>query len=364
MPPIMGAAAFVMAEFMGIPYSEVIAAAIIPATLYFVALFCQVHFEAKRLDLRGEPREKLPRVLTIMRREGYLLIPIIVLIGSMFYISTIKAALYGIAAVLLVAFLSPRHRPTLPEFLSALERSAKMIAPVSIACAAAGLIIGCIAASGVGIRFSTMVAAAASGQLWIGLILTMLVAILLGMGITTTAVYITLAVLIVPTLIDIGAPPIAAHMFALYFGVISNITPPVALAAYAAASLAEANPMRTSFAAWKLGLTGFIVPFMFVYHPALLLKGGTVEVAVAAITAILGVICLSAALTGWLLVPLNYLLRTGLVLSSLLLISPGAMGNLIGLAAAGCIAALQWRARRSGVPSHVVASERKTEVVQ
>ncbi|MGD9866554.1 MAG: TRAP transporter permease [Hyphomicrobiales bacterium] len=347
MPPIMGAAAFVMAEFMGVPYSAVVAAAAVPASLYFIALFFQVHFEAKRLNLKGQPRDSLPSVKAIMMREGYLLIPIVVLVVSMFYFSTIKSALYGIAAVLAVAFLSPRHRPTLPQFLSALERAARMIVPVSIACAAAGIIIGCIAASGVGIRFSTMVAAAASDQLWIGLVLTMLAGILLGMGITTTAVYITLAVLIIPTLIDLGAPPMAAHMFALYFGVVSNITPPVALAGYAAAGLAEANPMRTSFEAWKLGLSGFIVPFMFVYHPALLLDGTLPDILVAVATAMLGVICLAAGLVGWFLSRLGHVERAMMLAAALCLIAPGWISNLAGIAIAAGIFAMQWRSRQS-----------------
>mgnify|MGYP000409786835 CR=1 FL=1 len=360
MPPIMGAVAFVMAEYMGVSYAAVILAALVPAILFFVALFSQVHFEAKRLGLQGMPREELPSVRGVLRERGYLLLPLIVLVGSMFYYSVVKAALFGLVAILVVIFLRKSTRPSALDFLAALERAARMIVPVSVACAAAGLIIGCIAVSGLGIRFSSSVAGLADGQLWIGLVLTMLAAIVLGMGITTTAVYITLAVLVIPTLVDMGAPVMAAHLFALYFGVIANITPPVALAAYAAAGVAGSNPMGTGVTAFKLGISGFVVPFMFVYHPALLLEGDAVTIAIAIVTAVMGVVALGASMVGWLRGPLGPMARLVILAAAILLIAPGFLTNVVGALLLVAILILSGREgasrHRSGPGPQAVAS--------
>jgi TRAP transporter 4TM/12TM fusion protein len=338
MPPVMGAVAFVMAEFMGIPYIKVAAAAAIPAVMYYCSLFVQVHFEAKKVGLVGLPRERLPKIWPVFKGGLHLLIPLIILVWLLVEGATpAKAAFWGLVFIFLFAFLKKGSRPTPYSFFIMMEKAGRVVAPVSIACASAGIIIGCIFASGLSMRFSSLVIEISGGNMVIALLLTMVACTILGMGLTTTAVYVTVAALIIPTLIKMGVVPIAAHMFALYYGCLSAITPPVCIGAYAAAGLADSNPMKTGFTAWRLGLAGFIVPFMFVYAPEILLAGPLYLILSTSISALIGIFCLASSIEGWLYTKENWMQRLMLFAAACLLIKPGWKTDLAGVILLGIV---------------------------
>lgn len=323
MPPVMGVVAFIMAEFMGVPYIQVAFAAAIPACLFYLSLFIQVHLEGVKVGLRPLPKEVLPDVWPTLKEGWHLLIPLVIIVGFLVAGFTVMmAAFWGLVAVFCTTLLKKETRMDPLRLFSALEESAKTIAPVTAACASAGIIIGCIFCSGLGMRFSTLIVQMAGDHLWLALLFTMIVSIVLGMGLTASAVYITLAALVIPSLINMGIYPMAAHMFALYFGVISNITPPVAMAAYAAAGIAGSNPMRTGYTACRIGIAGFIVPFMFAYSPELVLHGTVVRIVWTTFTSVLGIACLAAAAEGWLMTRLNILERALMLVASIAFINP------------------------------------------
>ncbi|MBW2146159.1 MAG: TRAP transporter permease [Deltaproteobacteria bacterium] len=332
MPPVMGAVAFVMAEFMGIPYIKVAAAAAIPAVLYYFSLFVQVHLEAKKLGLVGLPRDQLPKIWPVLKGGVHLLIPLFIIVWILVKgMTPMKAGFWGLVSVFLLAFLKKSSRPNPYSFFKMMERAGRILAPVSVACASAGIIIGCVFASGVGLRFSSFIIEISRGYMLPALFLTMIACIILGMGLTTTAVYVTVAALIIPVLIKMGVVKIAAHMFALYYGVISMITPPVAIGAYAAAGVADANPMRTGFVAWRLGIAGFIVPFMFVYAPEILLEGSWIRTVSTSITALIGIFCLASSVEGWLFTKENVIQRLLLSIAAITLIKPGLLTDSAGI---------------------------------
>lgn len=332
MPPVMGAVAFVMAEFIGVPYIKVAAAAAIPAVMYYFSLFVQVHLEAKKLGLKGLPPEQLPRILPVLKNGFYLFIPIIAIVWILVEgMTPMKAAFWGLVLLFLLSFLRKDSRPNPYSFLKMMEIAGRTIAPVSVACAAAGIIIGCVFASGVGLRLSTFIIDLSRGYTFLALILTMVVCVILGMGLTTTAVYVTVAALVIPTLIKMGVAPMAAHMFALYFGCLSMITPPVAIGAYAAAGVANSNPMKTGFIAWRLGIAGFIVPFMFIYAPEIVLEGSWVRTLSTSATAFVGIFCLASSVEGWMFTEENLIQRLFLFVASIFLIKPGLWTDLAGL---------------------------------
>ncbi|MEM8841527.1 MAG: TRAP transporter permease [Pseudomonadota bacterium] len=299
-PPIMGAAAFIMAEFLGTSYVTIIVAAIIPAVLYFATIYFMVHLEADKHDIGSIPREELPRTMDVLRRGWHLLIALCVLIALLLYGYTpMKSAFFGLSALVALSFISPTTRMSPVDMLAALEAGVRATVPVSVACACAGLIIGSVFVSGLGLKFTQSVIELADGNLLILLALTGVASIILGMGITTTAVYITVAALIVPALVKIGIEPIAAHMFAFYFGVVSTITPPVALAAFAAAAIAKTPPMATAVEATRVGIAKYLAPLIFVYNPSLLFVGPFWMTAVSTALALAGLWVLSMALEGW-----------------------------------------------------------------
>jgi TRAP transporter 4TM/12TM fusion protein len=348
MPPIMGAAAFVMAEYLAVSYFQVTVWAWIPALLFYVALFFAVHFEAKREGLMGVPRAELPRLGTVMRERGHLFIPIfIVLAGMAMSYSAPLCALVGAVATLPVALMrkSTREGITWRTVLEALEGGARDALSVAMACACAGIVIGVISLTGLGITFTQAVLALSQNSLFLALLLTAVAGIVLGMGMPTTPAYIVMVSLLVPALIKLGVATPAAHMFAFYFAVLSAITPPVALAVFAAAALAKANMWRAGFEAMRISAAGFIVPFMFAYEPALLAIGDWGTIALATFTATIGVMALAASLYGYLLAPLVAWQRLALVAAAFLLIKPGLVTDSIGLALLGSVAAVQWLAR-------------------
>jgi TRAP transporter 4TM/12TM fusion protein len=338
MPPIMGAAAFVMAEFLAVPYFQVVIWAIIPAILYYVAVFFAVHFEAKRVGLHGLPRSEIPRLGQVMRERGHLFTPLVVILAGLIAgYSAPYCALAGTLSCIPVALLRKGTRAGIGwhTVWEALQDGAKNAISVALACACAGIIIGVIFLTGAAVDFTALVVKLAQEFLLLALLPTMCAGIVLGMGMPTTPAYIVMVSLLVPALIKLGAPVPAAHMFAFYFAILSAITPPVALAVYAAAGLAKANLWESGWAAVRVGAAGFIVPFMFIYEPALLILNGWDEWHVslhALITATIGCICLAAGMFGYLLREARIWERVLLVASAFLLIKPGLITDLIGFA--------------------------------
>lgn len=335
MPPIMGAAAFVMAEFLGVSYLSVAGFAVLPAVLYYVAVFMAVHFEAKRIGLVGLPRADLPRLRQVLAERGHLFLPMVVIVAVLLSgRSAAFAALLGIGSVIPTTWLraTTRRTFTLRAIVEALESGARNTVVVALACACAGIVIGTITLTGLGLAFTGVVLALSQNSLLLALLLTMLAGILLGMGLPTTPAYIVQVALLVPALVKLGVRVEAAHLFVLYFAVLSAITPPVAMAVYAANAISQATLIETSWAAVKLGLTGYIIPFMFVFAPALLLIGDMATVSLAVVTATIGVVCLAGGLhQHFFLGPARWWERVLLIIAALVLIKPGVISDLAGL---------------------------------
>ncbi len=340
MPPVMGAAAFVMAEFLAVSYFQVTLWAAIPAILYYVAVFFAVHFEAKRVGLHGLPRSEIPRLLDVMRERGHLFIPLLVILfGLISGYSAPLCALAGTLSCVPVALLRKNTRQDISwkTVWGALQDGAKNSIAVALACACAGIIIGVIALTGAAINFTAVVVDLSRDMLPLALVLTMLAGIVLGMGMPTTPAYIVMVSLLVPAIIKLGATAPAAHMFAFYFAILSAITPPVALAVYAAASIAKTNLWESGWAAVRVGAAGFIVPFMFVFETSLLMIGDWFTILTSFVSATIGVICLASGLHGYLLRENTIWERVLLVAAALLLIKPGYISDAIGLALLACV---------------------------
>lgn len=336
MPPVMGAAAFVMAEYLGVGYLTVAGLALMPAVLYYVAVFAAIHFEAKRLDIGSVPKERQIPLGKVLFDSGHMFVPLALIVGVLLMgYSAPFAALCGIASVLPTAFLrkTTRHYVTLANSLAALEAGARNALPIAAATACAGIVVGAINVSGIGLTFSNFVISAAADTLLIALLLSMVAGIVLGMGMPTTPAYIVQVALMVPALVGLGVRVEAAHLFVFYFAILSAITPPVAMAVYAANALAGGKVWEASVKAVKLGATGFIVPFLFVYEPAILLRGDPFHVAFAVAQAMLGVVILAAALHGYLLAPLRSGHKGLLLLATIGLIYPDWRASVPALAA-------------------------------
>jgi TRAP transporter 4TM/12TM fusion protein len=332
MPPVMGVAAFILAEFVGIPYISVCVAALIPALLYFLAVGFMVDFEAAKLGLKGLPREMRPDLKKILREGLHLILPLFALIYFLVEgYTAFRAAFYAIVVVIASSFLRKATRMSLSSIVSALELGALNAIMVAVACASAGIIIGVISLTGLGVKFVALVVNFSQGILFLALPLVMLASLLLGMGVPTTAAYIMVAALAVPALVELGVDRLAAHLFAFYFACVSAITPPVAVAAYAGAGIARANPFLVGVTAVKLAIAAYVVPFMFVYGPALLFKGTAVEILTATVTACLGCYSLAGGVQGWLLGPATYPQRALLLVSALALIKPGYVTDAVGV---------------------------------
>jgi TRAP transporter 4TM/12TM fusion protein len=362
MPPIMGAAAFVMAEFLGVSYLTVAGFAVLPAVLYYVAVFMAVHFEAKRIGLVGLPRADLPRLRQVFAERGHLFLPLFVIVGVLLSgRSAAFAALCGIGSVIPTTWLraSTRRTFTLRAIIEALEAGARNTVVVALACASAGMVIGTITLTGLGLSFTGVVLALSQNSLILALVLTMTAGIVLGMGLPTTPAYIVQVALLVPALVKLGVTVESAHLFVLYFAVLSAITPPVAMAVYAANGISRGTLMDTSWAAVKLGLTGYIIPFMFVYAPSLLLIGDAPTVTLAVVTATIGVMCLAGSLHAYFFFgPARSWERALLVVAALALIKPGWMTDLVGLLLIGLTAASQrWLRQRPAQSAQPVQSK-------
>lgn len=350
MPPVMGAAAFIMAEILGVAYIKICIAAAIPAILYYVACYFMIDFEALKSGIKGLPSNELPNAKEVLFHGFFYLIPVVVLVYFLAWImyTPMKSAIYAMAAAILVSFFKKSTRMNLIKVLKTLERGVLSSLEVAMACACAGIIIGIFNLTGFGLRLSTILIEASQGVLLVLLVLTMVSSLILGMGLPTTACYIILAVLVAPALVKMGVLPIAAHMFVFYFGIISAVTPPVAVAAYAGAGLAHAPPGKTGFTAWKLAIAGFVLPYMFVYGPELLMVGSWSNIVLASITSVAGVFLLAASVQGYFLKKALLWERIVLFAASLLLIKPGILTDLLGIA--GALLVLGCQAMRGRFP--------------
>ncbi len=348
MPPIMGAGAFIMAEVTGIPYTDIVIAAIIPSILYFASVYFMVDLQATRLGMKGLPKEDLP-VFRELLKQAYLFIPIIILIYALFAgYSVIRAGTLAMIAAAVVSWLTPDRMG--PRLLArALDMSARMSLQLVAVCAAAGIIVGVIALTGVGARFSGLLLAIAAQNQLLALFFAMCIAIILGMGMPTTAAYAVAAAVVAPGLTALGIPVLTAHFFVFYYAVMSAITPPVALAAYAGAALSGADPMRTSVESFKFGLAAFVVPFMFFYSQALLMQGDWLEILHVFVTASVGIYLLAAAVQGWFFGRLNPVMRIVLIVGALGMIKGGWVSDVVGLGIALAVFLYQKRLATPGM---------------
>ena len=345
MPPIMGAAAFLMAEYMDLPYATVAVKAILPAVLYFTGIFIAVHLEAKKLGLKGLSKDEMPKWADLGKKI-YLLAPLVLLVwlvSSGAKTMQFSAAVSILAAVI-VGFLNKDERLTFKKIFEALEAGAKGAITVAVACAIAGMIAGCITVTGLASILINAIVQLAGSATFIGLILTMVCCIVLGMGVPTTANYCIMASTCAPILIKMGFPLIAAHFFVFYFGIVADITPPVALAAYAGSAIAKGNPMKTGINATKLAIAAFIVPYIFAYSPAMLFVNVTSvwEVIQIVLSALLGIFGVAAGLEGFVLRKMNWLYRIVCLVGGLGLMIPGAISDLVGLVLIGGVFVIQY----------------------
>jgi TRAP transporter 4TM/12TM fusion protein len=339
MPPVMGAAVFLMASLIERPYLDIMVASIIPALLYYLSIFIMVDMESVKKGLSGLPADKIPSLGSVLKRI-YLAIPILVLLYYLIFAmsSVVLAGLMGLATAFVMAFVHHGlngRLVSLKEILQAVHDGGKNVVQVSVTCASAGIVMGTLTLTGLGMKIATIVINLAHGNLLVALILTMFVSIVLGMGLPTIAAYAITASVVAPALITMGVPDIPAHLFVLYYASLSAITPPVALASYAAAAIAEVSPMRLAVTGLKLGLAGFIIPFMFVYGKPLLLMGSVDQIILSTATASLGIYCLALSIQGYAWGSINMTLRGAFFIASLILIKPGLYTDLGGIALFG-----------------------------
>ena len=333
MPPIMGAAAFIMAEFIEVPYLTIAKAAILPAVLYYLAVGLMVHFEAKKLGLKPMPKDEVPDLMNVLKTRGHMLIPLISIFYFLFQGRTpLKAAFIGILLAYGLSFLRQDTRMSFKDLIETLEEGAKGALGVAIACATVGFIVGVTTLTGLGLKFTTIVVSFSNGNLFLALFFTMVACTILGTGLPTTATYIVLATMAAPALTKLGVPILAAHLFVLYFGVVADLTPPAALAAYAGAGIADANPLKTGLTAVMLAISGFVVPFIFAYSPELLLIDAQLpQLLLIIVSSVLGVAALAAGVLGYLRRKTTLLEQTLLVASALGLLIPHLMTDIAGL---------------------------------
>ena len=349
MPPIMGAAAFLMAEMVGVPYSTIAVKAILPAILYFTGIFVMVHLEAKKEGLKGLPRDQVPNFWRLISKDGYLLLPLVILVTLLAtgWRTMASCAMVATAAAIIVSMFKKETRLTPSKFLDALENAAKSTIGVGVACATAGIIAGVVTMTGLGQLLITAIVKLAGHNIHIALFLTMITCIILGMGVPTTANYVIMATTCAPILIAMDIPVVAAHMFVFYFGIVADITPPVALAAYAGAAIAKGNPMKTGINATRLAIAAFIVPYIFALNPAMLfIDTNFIAVAQIIVTSFIGMFMLAIGLEGFLLVGVPWPIRIVSIIGGLCLIDPALLTDVIGIAVLVFVILTQVTAKR------------------
>ena len=329
MPPIMGAAAFLMAEMTGFEYSKIVVAAILPAFLYFTGIFLMVHFEAKKLGLKGLSKEEIPNFFSLMLSRGYLLLPLAVLVYCMMSgFTSSMSAIYAIVTSIIVSMFRKDTRMTPKAFGEALENTIG----VAVACSMAGMIVGVVTLTGIGLKLATGLLALSGGVTIVALFFTMIACIILGMGVPTTANYVIMATITAPIVVKLGVPVLAAHMFVFYFGIVADITPPVALAAYAGSAIAHSNPLKTGVTATRIAITAFIIPYVFAFNPDMLLVDGSlVSAIVITISAFIGMLGIATGMEGFMTTKLNIVQRIMCLLGGVFLIIPGSSTDLIGI---------------------------------
>lgn len=343
MPPIMGAAAFLMAEFAGVPYKQVAAAAIIPAVLYFTGIWLSVDFEAKKLGLSGMSKEELPKPGKVFKEKGHLVLP---LIGIIYFLvsgaTPLRAALAGIVLSVVAAALKKDTRLSVKQILGCLESGAKGALSVGAACACAGIIVGSVTLTGLGLKLGNGLVELAGGSLLLTMVFTMISCIILGMGIPTTANYVITSTVAAPALMQLGVPTLAAHMFCFYFGIVADITPPVALAAYAGSGISGGDPLKTGFQAVRLAIAAFLIPYLFVYNPVMLLiDANFLNIVTVVISALIGMVGISAGLSSYFITKTNIFEKIILLAGGFGLLVPGTVTDIFGIAALAVVFFLQ-----------------------
>ncbi|UUM10900.1 TRAP transporter permease [Proteiniclasticum sp. QWL-01] len=333
MPPIMGAAAFLMAELTDTPYSVIAVTAILPALLYFTGIFMMIHFEAKKLGLKGLPKETLPNFWKLLLKKGYLFLPILTLIALMSLGRTpANSAVYAILAAVIVSMFSKETRMSPATFAEALAGGSRNTMGVAVACAIAGIIVGIVTLTGLGQDLLNVLMSVAGTSKFLALFLTMVSCIILGMGVPTTANYVIMATITAPIVMSMGVPMLAAHMFVFYFGIVADITPPVALAAYAGSAIAKSDPFKTGVTATRLAITAFIVPYIFAYSPAMLLIDTTpLAVVRIVITSLVGIFGIAAGMEGWMFTRMAWWERILIIGAGLLSIDPSPITDILGV---------------------------------
>lgn len=349
MPPVMGAAAFLMAEMTGIRYSEIMMAALIPAFFYFFSIFMMVDLEAAKENIRVADDEEIKPLGQILKTRGYLLAPLVLLIFMIFKgYSAILSASYAILLIVVTDLIFNKERRRIPrKFVGAVGKGMKSVVGVASACACSGIVVGIISLTGIGAKFSSLMLNMAGDNIMIALLLTMVASLILGCGLPTTAAYMVLATLAVPALIKMSVPLLAAHLFVLYFGSISTITPPVALSAYAGAALAGANPNKVGFTAFRFGIVAFIVPYMFVYQPSLLMQGSIAQILWTLVTGTFGVVILAVGVQGYWKARCGAAERLLALTGGLMMIDPTFVTDIAGAACAVLLAVLQLKKSRA-----------------
>lgn len=349
MPPVMGAAAFLMAEFVGVPYIDIVKAAVVPALLYFTGVWLGVHFEAKRSNLKGLPREQLPKFGRLFIERGHLALPLVVIVYLLVSGYTpMRAALVAIVLSIVCSALRKSTRMKPIEIVRGLDKGARNVLSVLVACASAGIVIGVVTKTGVGLKLASGLLALSGGLLLPTLFFTMITAIVLGMGVPTTANYVITSTIAAPAIIQMGVPVLAAHMFVFYFGIIADVTPPVALAAFAGAGIAGGNALKTGINASKLAIAAFIIPYMFVLSPVILMVDATIgNVLLATMTAIIGMVALSSALIGYLVDNCRAYERIILIAGGLMMIKPGMLTDIAGFVLFALVLVSQWQRKKA-----------------
>ncbi|RXT02374.1 TRAP transporter permease [Ammoniphilus sp. CFH 90114] len=348
MPPIMGAAAFIIASNLQLPYIQLCLFALVPGVLHFVAIYFMVHFEAKKHNLTGLPKDQLPNVKKVFKEGWFLFLPIILIIGMLVMgYSPQIAGVYSLVSIIVVSMFRRKTRMTWKQVIGSLEIGARNSVSIAIICAAAGILIGSINLTGLGMKFSSLVLGVTGENLLISLVFIMIASIILGMGMPTVSAYVILSVLGVPALVKLGVNPIAAHLFVFYFAIMSNLTPPVAVGAYAAAALAQSDPSKTGFTGLKISLGTFLIPFIFVYGPALLMQGSVPSIVLAVITAFIGIYSFTAGMQGFMLVRMTKMERAMAIIGALTLIIPGLWTDVLGIALFTLTGLIQYRNKKS-----------------
>ena len=343
MPPIMGAAAFIMTEFTNLPYFTIALSAAIPALLYFTGIFVMVHLESKKQGLKGLERSKLPSVKKLLKEKWFLALPIFIIVYLLASGNTpMRAALYAIFSAIAVSFIRKDTRMSFKTIVAGLEEGARSALPVAMACASAGIIVGIVTLTGLGVKFSTGILVLSGGNIYLAMLFTMFASIILGMGMPTTANYIVQATIAAPVLVQLGVPVIAAHLFVFYFGIVADITPPVALAAFAGSGIAGSNPFKTGIEASKLAFAAYLVPFIFAMNPELVLVNATPIGLIGALsTALIGMYAIGGGVSGYFQTKGLVWERIVLMAGGILLVDPSWITNIIGIALAGSIFMVQ-----------------------